>query len=290
MTAGRPSGRSVGPLDYLDRSTDYDNPQVASALDELSFWSARFGAVLLEHVPLGRGLTVLDLGCGAGFPLFELAHMLGPSCRLFGVDLWRAALARAEGKRRLHGLANVALVRADGARLPFAAASFDLLVSNLGVNNFADPHAVLAECARVARPGATLALATNPRGHMAELYAAFREVLAGFGRPDWLERLDVAEDRRGDRGRLTAWLEGAGFRVEKAIEDAFEMRYLDGGALLRHSLTRFGFLDGWRTVVDPAEERAAFAALEARLDGIARLRGELRMSVPRLYLQARRVP
>jgi arsenite methyltransferase len=276
------------PLDYLDSSTAYDNPQVASALDELSFWSSRFGAVLLEHLPLGRDIRVLDLGCGAGFPLFELAHILGPSCRVVGVDLWRAALARAAGKRRLHELANVVLVRADGAQLPFAGARFDLLVSNLGVNNFADPRAVLAECARVARPGATLALTTNPRGHMAEFYAAFREVLAGFGRPDYLERLAANEDHRGDRERLSALLEEAGFRVERAIEDRFEMRYLDGGALLRHSLTRIGFLDGWRAAIDPADERAAFAALEARLDEIARRRGELRMSVPRLYLQARR--
>jgi arsenite methyltransferase len=274
--------------EYLDRSTEYADPRVASALDELSLWSSRFGAVLLEHLPLGRDLAVLDLGCGAGFPLFELAHMLGPSCRMVGADLWHAALARAEGKRRLHELGNVLLVRADGARLPLPEASFDLVVSNLGINNFADPAATLAECARVIRPGGRIALTTNPRGHMAELYEVFREVLARLGSPGSLERLAVNEDHRGTREDLTALLDGAGFRVERVVEDRFQMRYLDGAALLRHSLTRFGFLDGWRSAVDPADERAAFAELEARLDEIAREEGELRMTVPRLYLQGRR--
>ena len=290
--AAATGGGAGRPADYLDRSTAFADPRVASALDELSLWSARFGAFLLEQVPLAPGLTVLDLGCGAGFPLFELAHMLGSSgpgaCRIAGVDLWHAALARARDKNRVHGLGNLLLARADGARLPFADARFDLVVSNLGVNNFADPAAALAECARVLKPGGRIALTTNPRGHMAELYAAFREVLGAVGRTAALERLEAQEAHRATRPELAALLDRAGFRVERAVEDSFPMRYLDGAALLRHSLTRFGFLDGWRSVLDPADERAVFAALETRLDEIARDKGELRMTVPRLYLQGRR--
>jgi len=44
-------------------------------------------------------LHVLDIGCGTGFPLFELAHQLGPSAKLIGVDIWEPAILRANFKK-----------------------------------------------------------------------------------------------------------------------------------------------------------------------------------------------
>ena len=182
---------------YLDRVPDYHLPAVASALDELSLWSARFGLLLLEHVPLARGRTVLDLGCGTGFPLLELAQMLGPSCHLVGVDVWEAGLDRAAHKRAIYGLANVTLVAIDGTTLPFAAGHFDLIVANLVLNNLAQPEVLLAECARVAKPGACLALTTNPRGHMREFYDVYRDVVVACSHARYLDRLVAEEERRG---------------------------------------------------------------------------------------------
>src|SRR6188474_816487 len=112
--------------DYLDWQRDHRDPAVASVYDELSLWSSRFGALLLEHVPLAHGMRVLDLGCATGFPLYALAQQLGPSSRLWGADVWHAALARARSKQEVYALPNVAVAAADGARLPFAASSFDL--------------------------------------------------------------------------------------------------------------------------------------------------------------------
>ncbi len=43
----------------------------------LAAWSAPFGLRLLDVVPLDPAATVLDVGCGTGFPLLELAHRLG---------------------------------------------------------------------------------------------------------------------------------------------------------------------------------------------------------------------
>ena len=83
-------------------------------------------------------------------------------------------------------------------------------------------------------------------------------------------------------------MEGADFRVSRVVAAAFDRRYLDGSALLRHSLTRLGFLPGWRAVVDPADERPVFARLEAKLNDRARRAGELRLEIPALYLEARK--
>jgi len=272
--------------DYLDRPHDHRATAFASVYDEVSLWAARFGVLLLDHVPLSHGQRVLDLGCGNGFPLFELAHMLGSSSRLWGADIWREGLARARSKQEVYRLPNVGLAAADGARLPFASASFDLLVSNLGVNNFEDAPVVLAECARVAAPGAVLALTTNLEGHMAELYATFRHVLEEIGNPVYLERLTANEKHRGTREGLGTLLTDAGFTPSRAVGTTFTMRYTDGSALLRHSLTRFGFLGGWKAVVDEPDRRRVFAALEHHLNHHAEHEGELAMTIPALYLEA----
>jgi arsenite methyltransferase len=66
------------------------------------------------------------------------------------------------------------------------------------------------------------------------------------------------------------------------------LRFLDGSALLRHSLVRWGFLDGWRHVVESSDEERVFQALETHLNEVAQREGELRMTVPMLYIEARR--
>ena len=270
--------------DYLQHRTDLSDPDFVSVFDELSFWAARFGHLLFQHIPLSPDRRILDLACGLGFPLFELAHVAGPSCRLVGADLWERALERAERKRRVYRLANVALVRADGAALPFAPATFDLIVSNLGINNFARPAAILAECARVARPRGHLVLTTNLVGHMAEFYDVFRATLIETGHTD-LAALRANEAHRGTPAVIRALLEGAGFRVVNVVEDRFTMRFVDGSALLRHWLVKVGFLDGWRGAVPPEDEQAVFAAVEAKLNARAAQTGELRMTVPMLYIE-----
>jgi len=174
--------------DFLHRTYDLHQSELASAFDQVSFWSARFGAFLFQHLTLRPHLAILDLACGTGFPLFELAQVYGPSCQVTGIDLWKEAVERARTKQQVYQLPNVQILEADAAHLPFGEHEFDLIVSNLGVNNFADPEAVLTECFRVAKPHASLVLTTNPTGHMRELYALFREVLLGLQKPLYLER------------------------------------------------------------------------------------------------------
>ncbi len=272
--------------DYLDRQIGMD--EIADAFGEVTVWASHFGALLLDNLPLAPDATVLDLGCATGFPLFELAHVLGPRCRAVGADVWVRALHEGERRRRIYALPNVALAAGDGAALPFRGGSFGLVVSNLGVNNFADPDQVLAECVRVLRPGGVLALTTNLAGHMREVYDVLRAVAEDAGDAAAAERLAVDEARRGTEGSITARIERAGLRVRQTVRDTFILRYANGGALLRHWLTRIGFLPAWRAALGPERERELLAEAERRLDALAAREGELRTAVPMLYLEAER--
>jgi hypothetical protein len=129
-------------------------------------------------------------------------------------------------------------------------------------------------------------LTTNVKGHYEEFYRVFREVLRERGKPEYLKRLGAQEDHRGSRQSHCGLLREAGFKIVKVFEDSFVLRFLDASALLHHSLTKIGFLDGWRSIVDADEEREIFETVERKLDEEASRRGELRLSVPMLYLEA----
>jgi ubiquinone/menaquinone biosynthesis C-methylase UbiE len=269
---------------FLDHPAGWMPSRPAEIYDETSFWSARFGALLFDHLEIRRGIRGLDLGCGTGFPLIELAHLHGPSSYFTGIDIWGDALERARAKLELHGLTNVDIVETDVAAMPFPDAHFDLVVSNIGINNFTDARAALRECRRVAKTGARLVLTTNARGHFAALYAMLDAILGESALEPARDALRREEEHRHSKHALTSLLIENGFTVARCFEAGFEMRFADGSALLRHSLVKW-FLDGWRQAVGADNERKVFDTLEARLNAAAERDGCVRMTVPMLYVE-----
>ncbi|HSY48820.1 MAG TPA: class I SAM-dependent methyltransferase [Thermoanaerobaculia bacterium] len=271
-------------LHFLTFDPDFASPKVLAAYDELPLWSAMFGLLLLDEVPLANVTDVLDVGCGTGFPLIELAERLGTRAQVHGIDPWSGGLKRAAEKIASRGTPNVTLHEGSASDMPFADATFDLIVSNLGVNNFEDRAAAIRECRRVARDGATLGLTTNLQGHMHELYAVFEEVLRGEGE-DALQRLRTHVEHRATVSNVRELLENGGFTVTRVVEREGVMRFADGTTLLNHYFIKLGFLDGWKKVV-PGDERAVFTRLRDALDDLARRNLELRLTVPMAYVEA----
>jgi arsenite methyltransferase len=274
--------------DYLAFQADLSSPETVSTYDELPLWSAMSGLLLLRHVPLRQHITVLDVGCGTGFPLFELAQRLGSTSRVYGIDPWEAALRRASLKARTWDIRNTALSLAKAEAMPFPDNRFDLIVCNLGLN-FADPDAALAECWRVARPSARLVLTTNLRGHMGEFYEVFEATLRHLGQQYALEGLRSHVAHRATLDRLQEQLERAGFRLTGVHEETASMRFIDGSALLHHHFIKLAFLDGWKRVLDERDRGTVFAHLEASLNRLAEARGELALTVPIAYVEAEKV-
>jgi arsenite methyltransferase len=275
-------------MDYLSFQVDFNAPETVAAYDELPLWSAMFGLLLLRHVPLRRGIAVLDVGCGTGFPLLELAQRLGPTCKVHGLDPWEPALERARFKARVWNVRNVEIHQGTAEAMPFPNATFDLLVSNLGVNNFDHPEAALAECRRVAKPEARLVLTTNLRGHMEELYEVYAETLRQLGREADLPALERHVDHRASVESLTNLLETNGFRVVDVHRETETMRFLDGSALLRHYFIQLGFLGGWKGVVEPGDQAQVFQALEENLNRRAEAHDGLSLTIPMACVEAER--
>lgn len=272
-------------MDFLD-PIDTTNPELGDLFDELPLWSAPFGLLLLERVPMRAGLTIVDIGAGTGFLSVELAQRCGPSTRVIAVDPWPVALRRLQRKLDALGLSNVALLEHDAAKLELPEASVDMVVSSLGINNFDDPAAVLRACFRVLKPGGMLLLTSNLTGHMAEFYEVYRATLIQQGHPDRLELLDAHIAHRGTVQSISILLRDAGFQVAETITDTFRMRFADGTSLLRHWFIRLGFVPAWRAIAPPDALHPTFEALERNLNAVTKDRGELALTIPMTCIAA----
>lgn len=103
---------------------------------------------VLALLPPVAGRRVLDLGCGSGRWLLQLAAR--KPRQLVGCDFVAGMLLRAGEERQRH---QAALVQAGALALPFRAASFDLVVSGLVLGHVADLAGAIAEIGRVLAPG-----------------------------------------------------------------------------------------------------------------------------------------
>ncbi|NNF43677.1 MAG: methyltransferase domain-containing protein [Phycisphaerales bacterium] len=273
--------------DYLSFKADLANSEVAETFDDLSYWSSMFGQLLFRHLRLAPRLTALDIGCGTGFPLLELADRLGPTCTIHGIDSWAHAVARAKVKARVRGSTNVHVAHGDAAGMPYDDSSFDLIVSNLGVNNFDAPTLVMAECRRVCKPTGRIALTTNLVGHMSEFYLSYEQALVDTGNSHLIDRLHHHQAHRATPEGLHDLFSSGGFEVTACHTETLTLRYADGSALLRAYLSRLGFLDGWRSVLrGTGQETAVFEELESRLNRISREGdGGLCLSIPAAYIE-----
>jgi SAM-dependent methyltransferase len=266
-------------LAFLDFEPDFSSLRIMTAYDELPLWSAMFGSFLLDELSLANVTRALDVGCGTGFPLIELAERLGPAAHVDGIDPWSAGLARAKEKIAARGTPNVTLHEGSASSMPFLDATFDLIVSNLGVNNFDDRAGAIGECRRVARSGTTLALTTNVQGHMREFYEVFAEVLKDD--EESLARLRAHVAHRATIDDVRELLTSGGFRVTRVVEREERMRFASGTALFNHHFIKLGFLDAWKKIV-PGREAEVFGRLRDALDA----RGELLLTIPMVYIEA----
>jgi len=118
------------------------------------------------------GRSILEVGCGRGATLLELARR---GANVVGLDYSEEALAVCKRLESRDGIAGRAsFVNADAKKLPFPAESFDFVYSVGLVEHFQDPTAILAEQRRVLRTGGYF-LVQVPQKY--SLYTALKKVM-----------------------------------------------------------------------------------------------------------------
>ena len=154
-----------------------DHPASQGNADQVTYWNDKAGATwtaLQERLdalfaPLTQaamaaaaprpGEHAIDIGCGCGATVLELARHAGPGGHVLGIDVSEPMAARARARIAEAGLGNAEVAVFDAAAHAFPAGDADLLFSRFGVMFFADPVAAFANLRKAMRPGGRLLFA-----------------------------------------------------------------------------------------------------------------------------------
>ena len=107
---------------------------------------------------LREGEVVLDLGSGGGIDVILSARRVGPAGVVYGLDMTDEMLSLAQRNAREAGIANAHFLKGEIEHIPLPAESVDVVISNCVINLSTDKAAVLAETARVLKPGGRLGI------------------------------------------------------------------------------------------------------------------------------------
>lgn len=200
------------------KQRDYWNGEVAENwLKRLEHFERGFKGIndaLMPFADLKSGMSVLDIGCGAGTTTEEIAAKVAPG-RVVGLDISKplieAAKARSSGRTEF--------IEADASDYPFQP-DFDLVFSRLGVMFFAEPVKSFTNIRRALKPGGRLAfLCWCSQSEVSYLWEAYQRAR------DLLPPLDPTPDNEpgpfglADSARTKTILEQAGWhgvRIERA--------------------------------------------------------------------------
>jgi ubiquinone/menaquinone biosynthesis C-methylase UbiE len=142
--------------------SEFTGERVIPGLVNDDLWAEHFGRYAFAARFAG-GKSVLDIGCGAGYGLVELARSAGFSV---GIDVAHEPLDYARTHYR--NSTNVAFLQASASALPFANQSFELITAFEVIEHLTDWPRLLAEAKRVLKPSGAFLVSTPNKRYYAE--------------------------------------------------------------------------------------------------------------------------
>lgn len=136
-----------------------------SYLDETTKLTQRLKSRTYELMQIQPGHRVLDLGCGTGYDVIQMAALVGGDGLVVGVDHDETMVEEATKRALQAGVSERAHIhQADALSLPFDPEYFNACRSERVFMHLPDPDAVLAEMLRVTKPGGMIVLADTDFG------------------------------------------------------------------------------------------------------------------------------
>jgi SAM-dependent methyltransferase len=132
-------------------------PQEQDRLEQQAVFLVEEANALFDRIGIMPGQRVVEIGCGPRGCLDLLAERVGPDGVVVGVEPNGDAVARARRYVHDRGLRNVQVIQADGRSSGLPDGEFDVVTARLVLVNVPQPHEIVAEAFRLARPGGAVA-------------------------------------------------------------------------------------------------------------------------------------
>ncbi|MBI4519652.1 MAG: arsenite methyltransferase [Gemmatimonadetes bacterium] len=176
---------------------------------------------------LQPGERVLDLGSGGGLDVLMAARRVGPTGKVYGLDMTDEMLDLARANQRKADADNVEFLKGEMESIPLPDSSVDVVMSNCVINLSADKGRVLAEAFRVLKPGGRLAVSDIVvRGKLSPAVRRNAELWAGciagaLAEEEYVELLESAGFRQVGIERVRVYGGEDGMTLMRAVSAAF---------------------------------------------------------------------
>ena len=169
-------GPGQGPAGFAHQA-GYRDGELNSVPAEAA--SASFGCGNpLALADLKPGEAVLDLGSGAGLDALLASQQVGPTGKVYGLDMTPEMIAEARKNLAAAGIENVEILEGDLEAIPLPEAAVDLVISNCVINLASDKKRAFREIFRVLKAGGRFSISDIVTKN---LPAAAREKLPASG-------------------------------------------------------------------------------------------------------------
>jgi len=232
----------------------------------LNKWLGPATEHMFDWADIGRGARVLDVAAGAGEQTLAAARRVGPQGRVLATDISPSILAYAESSARSQGLDNVETRQLDGENLTeLDSASFDAVISRVGLIYFPDQQKALAGMKHAVKPGGKVAAIVYSTAERNPFFSVPVSIirrranlpppLPGQPGPFSLGAPDVLEQAFIDAGFSDV-------RV-KTVDAPIELD--SAGECLRFEKESFGALHQMLSGLDDEQQQAAWTEIEQAL-------------------------
>jgi SAM-dependent methyltransferase len=273
------------PVAYKD-ATREQWQAAANAWNEwgplLRAWLGPATEIMLDMAKVGPGSRVLDVAAGAGDQTLQTAARVGLNGYVLASDISSKILDFAARNARTAGYANVETKVLDGEDLVVPEASFDAVISRVGLIYFPDQQRALAGMKRALKPGGRVAAIVYSTPENNKFFSVPVSIIRRHAKLPAPQAGQPGPFSLGAPGVLEDQLAKAGFRGIETRRVAAPVKLTSATECVRFEKESFGALHQMLAGLDEASRSAAWAEIEQKLgefDGPSGFEGPCEMIV-----------
>jgi ubiquinone/menaquinone biosynthesis C-methylase UbiE len=232
----------------------------------LSDWLGPATEVMLDMAGIGPGSRVLDVAAGAGEQTLRAARRVGPEGYVLATDISNNILQYAAAESGKAGLDNVETRVMDGENVAeLEEASFDAVISRVGLIYFPDQHKALTGMHRVLKPGGKVAAIVYSTAENNKFFSLPISIIRRRAQLPPPLPGQPGPFSLGNPGVLEAAYQKAGFREVEVRVMLAPLRLASAREYVRFAQESFGALHQMLSGLSETEREAAWAEIEQEL-------------------------